>query len=559
MAMIRITAISYLIALLFDALVAAWFFRTPWILPVALIAGAGLVMVLRPRQPKGTEQVAGWCLGPAVELTNPDRPEAIDAAVVSKHYLNLGFLTIGAPGSGKTLLALSYIDSLKTHSPRSGWAYFEGKGDTDIYRKCVSMGSAPKHFFSSELPGSASINLIAGDPHDVIDRLGKVLIGFTASTSYYTDLQRAVLSKVIPLLLGLGVPANLRDLYTVLTVEDAGLELLRRARSIKTLDPVAVTLARQWFETPIDERLGQVGGLLNRLFVFVSGPYADRLNAYQPDIDIAAVVAAGESVYFHLPLTAFSRDVAIAVIEAFGVEARKRQLGGTENLESYPLIFDDWGAFFHEGFGPFSARCRSAAMPLAFSFQSRAQLQYVSPTYADELDDTIATKIILRVHGAATARYAVELLGEYETREVAISGRASSENTSLSLRRMGRIDPRALRQLQTGEAYVSTLEQRGEREHNPLWRVRLPLPPYTDWQSVPMPTPRQHAEGQGLGFWGRYMNPALLAQIHARTLAAEEEDECVTRADAVLRQRDARHSMASNPGLVEDFDEVERG
>ena len=50
-------------------------------------------------------------------------------------------------------------------------------------------------------------------------------------------------------------------------------------------------------------------------------------------------------------------------------------------------------------------------MPLSFGFQSRAQLQAVSPTFADELDDTIASKFILRVQGKATADYAVSLLG----------------------------------------------------------------------------------------------------------------------------------------------------
>ncbi|MEQ1674695.1 MAG: hypothetical protein ABL865_06650, partial [Candidatus Nitrotoga sp.] len=231
------------------------------------------------------------------------------------------------------------------HSPGCGWVYFEGKGDIDIYKKCVAMGNRPQHFFSSELPGSDTINLFAGESHDVVDRLCKVLIGETTSTSFYSDEQRAVLARVVPLLRCLPQPTNLRDLYVALSVEDAGNELLRRAR-LAGANVVDIELARGWFSQPIANRLKNVSGLLNRLFVFVNGQYADRLNAYQPDIDISRAVASNESIYLHLPLTSFAKDVAIAIIETFGVEARKRQLAGTENLKMYPQLFDDWGAFF---------------------------------------------------------------------------------------------------------------------------------------------------------------------------------------------------------------------
>ena len=203
-----------------------------------------------------------------------------------------------------------------------------------------------------------TINLFAGESHDVVDRLCKVLIGETASTSFYSDEQRAVLARVVPLLRCLPQATNLRDLYVALSVEKAGNELLWRA-SEAGANVVDIELAKAWFAQPIANRLKNVSGLLNRLFVFVNGQYADRLNAYQPDIDISRAVASNESIYLHLPLTSFAKDVAIAIIETFGVEARKRQLAGTENLKMYPQLFDDWGAFFHIGFGPYSARCRS--------------------------------------------------------------------------------------------------------------------------------------------------------------------------------------------------------
>lgn len=548
--MIRVVVLILTAVLVIDLASAALFFRSVPLGVLALLAAAGLaVLAARLARRAAPHRATGWDIGEALEITNPDRPVRM-AATLDLKVLNLGVLAIGAPGAGKTeSVLLGYIDALRHAAPDWGWAVFEGKGDIDIYKKAVATGRRPDYFFSSELPGSDSINLLQGEPHDVADRLGQVLIGHTASTSFYADSQRAVLNRLVPLLLQAGAPANLRDLYVVLTVEDAGSELLRRAKDAG-VDPAQIQLAAQWLGLPLAGRLKEISGMLNRLFVFVNGPYADRLNAYQPDIDLTQAVPAGKSVYFHLPLTDFARDVAVAIVEQYAVEARKRQLGGTDDIKSYPLMFDDWGAFFHPGFGPFSARCRSARMPLSFGFQSRAQLQAVSLGFADELDDTIATKIVLRVQGAATAEYATRLLGEYDTQQVSMSEFGERGGSSVGLGRRTRIEARDLRQLQPGEAYISTLlPTEGGRTVNALWRARLPLPNFAGWKDVPMPAPKIHPEGEGLGFWRRYMDSAALNRIHAEVAASLSEQGEATQVTQRQAAAAARRDLDDNPGL----------
>jgi hypothetical protein len=549
----KIIALLILVIFALDMTLALYFLDS-WVAGgLLMVTLASMVFILSRReagQGNTKNVVKGWNLGKALELSNPDRPTQVENAVIAPGILNLGLLFIGGPGAGKTESAtLGFINQLKNHSPGSGWVYFEGKGDVDIYKKAVAMGDAPDHFFSSELPGSETINLFAGEAHDVIDRLGKILIGETTSTSFYSDEQRAVLARIIPLLRCLPESTNMRDLYVALSVEDAGNELLRRAKDAGT-NPVELSLAGQWLAQPIATRLKNVSGLLNRLFIFVHGPYADRLNAYQPDIDISKAVAAGEKLYLHLPLTSFARDVAIAIIETFGVEARKRQLAGTENLAIYPQLYDDWGAFFHAGFGPYSARCRSAGMPLSFGFQSLAQLNAVSQTFADELDDTIATKIILRVQGDKTSEYAIRLLGQYESHDVSTNDSSSGhDGTSVRFAEQARINSRQLRELQPGEAYVSTLIKSSDKVTNPLWKLRLPLPDFTGWQAVQLPAARNHEEGQGLGLWSRYMNPAKLAEIHATVEAALLAAELEGKVSTALKREDAFARLSVNPGL----------
>jgi len=498
-----------LVVIWLDLVVAAWFFNTV-ALSVAAVIGTALLLGLGingRRRLRRLPVETGWRLGRAFELSNPETPDPVMDARIPSKTLRLGLLAIGGPGAGKTeSVLLGYLKALPEHAPGSGVAIFEGKGDIDIYKKCVAMGCRPDHFFSTELPGSDTINLMEGETHDVVDRMTRLLIGHTQSTSYYADAQRAVLAMVIPLLTELDEPVNLRDLYTALSHPDAGIELLRRARDAR-LDATVITLAEQWYGQKPEVRQAEIRGLLNKLFIFCHGPYADRLNAYQPDISISDAVENNQRLYFHMPLSEFSRDVAIAIIEMFGVVARRRQLAGPEHFTLFPLLMDDWGGFFYDGFGPFSARCRSAAMPLSFSFQSLAQVKAVSQVFSDELDDNLATKLILRVQGEDTASFAQRLLGEYEAYEVSTSQLNERDGTALGVALRHRVNARDLRELAEGEAFVSTLYKEGERMVNPLWRVRLPLPEFTDWSSVTLPEARPHPAGQGLRLWQRYLGP----------------------------------------------------
>lgn len=545
----QIIFIIMLVVLLLDAVVAA--VALSWLFWFVAIPVAALTVYLANKWFFTTRVTLakGWNLGPAIEITNPDRPQHVNSAVIDAKVIKLGMLALGAPGAGKTeSVVLGYLHALPSYVKDAGWAFFEGKGDTDIYRKAVAMGAKPDHFFSTELPGSETINLFAGDAQDVIDRLGHSLIGATASTSFYSDEQRSVLLKIIPLLKSIPKPTNLRDLYTVLSVEDAGAALLHDAQEAGA-STTALQLARVWLEEKFDKRVASIRGLLNRLYIFCNGPGAMRLNAYQPDIDITRIVAEGKKLYLHVPLTQFAKDVAIAVIEMMHVEARKRQLAGTENAALYPLLFDDWGAFFHSNFGPFSARCRSAAMPLSFGFQSRAQLVSVSEAFADELDDTIATKIILRIQGDATAAYAQRLLGQYDKLRVGTSrydGRG--EGSSFSSQATARIEARDLRALRPGEAYISTLEPIADGVANPLWKLRLPLPSFAGWQNIPMPAAREHHEGDGLGYWSRFVDEQRMEEF----ISALAEREQAEAAKISAARSAAQDSLLLNPGFGED-------
>ena len=191
--------------------------------------------------------IEGWQLGPALDLSVA-KPQTVDNAVISREAINLGILALGGPGSGKTeSIALALFYALPEALPNSGLAFFEGKGDIDIYKKACASGRKPDKFFSTELPGSGSINLMEGSALDVEDRLSRLLIGETTTTSFYSDLQRSVLKFVIPVIKGLGKRVCLRDLYVLLTDANAQTEVLLRARETD-IDQTMVSLFEQWLK-----------------------------------------------------------------------------------------------------------------------------------------------------------------------------------------------------------------------------------------------------------------------------------------------------------------------
>ena len=142
----------------------------------------------------------------------------------------------------------------------------------------------------------------------------------------------------------------------------------------------------------------------------------------------------------------------------------------------------------------------------------------------------------------------------FDTLEVGTSSSQSGDRhnsgDSLHTGRKWRIEPRELRELLPGEAFVSTLYNDGSRMTNPLWKLRVPMPSCDGWQDVPMPAARKHEEGEGLGFWNRYMNPAKLAELHAAAQEAAAAREQVFNAASAEVQEQAKADVEKNPGFV---------
>lgn len=465
--------------------------------------------------------VTGWRLGKGLDLENPDRPKVADVVLEDK-ALDLGFLGMGGPGSGKTIAAIGLLHYL-THQRKGGWVYWEGKGDLDIYQKLVSCGATPDRFFSSELEFSDSVNVLNGPVDSVIDRISRALIA--SESEYYGNAQRSALRRVVPLLKSLGTPVALRDLYVVLMMQDAAMYVLNIARE-RGVKADIIEAARQFFSIDEKDRKAQIHGLLNRMDLFVTGRVADRLNAYQPSLDLAVAAKQGLRIYMHLPYTQMARDIAIMLTEEIGVIATHRQLYESHRV-SWPQVYDDWGAFFYDNFGPITSRCRSAKMPVSFLFQSRGQTDKVDGNriFTTEITDNIGGMFIFRVNGQDTAEWAARQFGTYETREVSHSTAHHGEN--IQTLEKPRVRGDHLKDMDAGEAVISCLlaGEKG-RIDNKRYKVRFPLLDFKDADQVSWPhiVPAQdNAAVEGLHLWRDFMDRDRLADLKERVVEEAEK------------------------------------
>lgn len=489
-------------------------------------------------RPKKVSYKDGWNLGRGLNIDNPEEEKYTDDIVIEPSILSLGVLGVGSPGSGKTWFNISLAQQQRSLFPESGGAIFEGKGDFDIYQGYMTAGCIPDFFFSSELPHSDSLNVMAAPTESVIDMLGRVLIDDDGN-GYYTDAQETALRYVIPLLKCLGVPVNLQDLFTIYKVEEAAEYVLGLARDIADSKEGAerkeiadiVAFAEDYFSEDTEKRLNKIDGLLNKLSPFVNGVLKDRLNSYTPTLDIPAAVKNSNHLYFHLPYSGVAKKVAIMITETFGVVAKDRQLDANNERVLFPLDFDDWGAFFYSNYGPITSRCRSAKMPCSFFFQSKGQMDGVSTNFTTEILDNVAILVGLMVHGADTAKWLSSQYGEYTS--TVSSQNMEQSNMMISTRDVPRVKYGEFKDLDIGECFLSTYRTDGKGISDRFMaRVRIPAPVFTfeepkDWPVIDS----DFDHDAGLNLWGKFMNRENRRESQKKAveeelaLLNEEDDE----------------------------------
>lgn len=484
-----------------------------------------------------------WQMGKATDLKDPKKPITFNMALQVK-VLSLGVLGLGSPGAGKTVsLAVGLMAFISRELPRrraeaeikkelkkkfkkdmpvdpalldnvknDGFLYAEGKGDKEIYQELVAAGVTPNFFFSTELASSDTMNLFDGDAATVLEIWQTILVP-KDTDPYYGPAQERALSVLINLVKDLSdkanLPCSLKDIYVLLNVEDAGPYIMQLAQAHK-VNPDILGEADSYLKEPYDDRRQKVEGLINRLSPYCTGLLSDRINCYNPTINLSDIVRNNQSIYFHLPISKKAKDVSYAFCERLQAISRERQNYKT-STHIWHCIFDDWGGLFYDNFTTATARFRAAGLPVSFFFQSKGQMDEVASTFADIMDDTVATKIFLRMLGQKSCEWASRSMGTYEAYKYTISDREQEglDGSSLGLAAEPRVLPQDFRDLSDGECYCATNLKASKGKAKSLYtKFRFPLAEkiIDDVSSIDWPTPVLNPPKDGLGLWEKFVS-----------------------------------------------------
>ena len=367
----------------------------------------------------------------------------------------------------------------------------------------------------------------SSDTHSLIERLITVLIGHGGEV-YYANEQKQALMRVVPVLCDLGYKVNLCDLYVALTDEKAGYEIISRAKA-NGLDKGVIALAESWFKQDIHERTGAIKGMLNKLLPLVIDPVlSERINNYYPDIELEKDINSSKGLYFHLPYSDKTQQIAVMMIEEMAAIASNRQVKGVDDFPEFHQVYDDWGKMVHANFTAYTSRARSAKMPPHFTFQSPAQLDEISATFRNEIDDTVAVKIIMRVMSKHTARLAKELIGTVETQDMSRSvTEQRGDAYNIVNTQVDRIKEDEFYQLDAGQAVVATLEYRGAECYRKIYKVKFPLLNTDGWEQIQIEAPEinnTHDDTPCLNLWERYYNAEINDDFAEETESEMEEE-----------------------------------
>jgi hypothetical protein len=295
-------------------------------------------------------------------------------------------LIVGATGAGKTVTqaAIAVAHVLAGHPVIS----VDPKGDRFLRRVLEAAARLKGVRFRAWSPsGTTTYNPLArGNPTEIAD---KALAGHRWSEPHYELATHRLLLHVLPTLKEAGMwPPTLSQLAAHMNPDT--LDELAGKKPGPNKERVSA------YVDSLDQRgRSDLGGGRDRLAVLADSELGPRLDpnlggGEGEEIDLAAAMADGEVLYFHLDsdrYPAASKLLAAAlVIDLIGLTA-DLQDGQMRGL----LMIDEFAALAADQVSRLFARARSAGLSLLLGAQSLADLRAARP---DDASDTLTEQVL---------------------------------------------------------------------------------------------------------------------------------------------------------------------
>lgn len=344
----------------------------------------------------------------------------------------------GQSGVGKTVLGklLMYQQIQRG----GGLAFVDGKMNAEdietIYQYCCLCGREQDLLILN--PGNPGMShsynpILRGDPDEIAARVLSLIPSTenNPGADHYRQSANQGLTTLVAALQEAGLAFNFIDLTILLMNHKAIEELESRLKRSKGGSAATKNLSlflEQYkgggkpgsgLENMVDikrmkETFGGVGG---RMFQFGTGKFGEVLNTYSPDIDLFEVIRQNKIIYVALPTMGkneaagnmgkmFLGDLrtAISWVQALPEDQKPRI--------PFLAFMDELGSYAVASLARPFEQARSARIALFPAFQTLANLEVVSPDFAQMVLGNTWTKIFFKLGTQETAEPVADLIGK---------------------------------------------------------------------------------------------------------------------------------------------------
>lgn len=344
----------------------------------------------------------------------------------------------GQSGVGKTVLGKLVM--YQQIQRGGGLIFLDGKMNAEdietLYQYCCLCGREQDLLVLN--PGNPEYShtynpILRGDPDEIAARMLS-LIPSTANNpgaDHYRQSANQGITTLVAALQEAGLAFNFIDL-TILLMNHKAIEELE-ARLKRTKGGSAATKNLSLFleqykgggkpgsglENMVDikKMKDTFGGIGGRLFQFGTGKFGSVLNTYSPEIDLFEAMTTNKIIYVALPTMGkneaagnfgkmFLGDMRTAVswIQALP-ESRKPN-------PPFLVFMDEVGSYAVESLNRQFEQNRSARVVLLPAFQTKANLEVVSPEFAEMVLGNTWTKIFFKIGTHKMAEEVADLIGK---------------------------------------------------------------------------------------------------------------------------------------------------
>lgn len=417
----------------------------------------------------------------------------------------------GMSGVGKTVLG-SWLMFQQIRNG-GGLAFVDGKLDkktlVELWLMCVWAGREKDLLVIN--PGDPSMSntynpVLYGDADEVAAR-PLFLIPSTENNpgaDHYKQSANQGLTTLVSALKRAGLAYNFIDL-TILLMNPMALTYLEN-RVPPSKEKTALSLFLDQYRVTNKDGVSTIdmkklkdtfGGIGGRLFQFGTGTFGEVMNTYSPEVNLYEAVRGNKIVYVMLP-TMGKNEAATNFAKMFLADLRTA-ISWIQNLPDsekpdppYLAFLDEAGSYANMSLARPIEQSRSARIMLCPAVQTIANLEAVSPEFAQMILGSTWTKVFFKLGSHETALQAAEIMDKERRVQDSLSGgvghgssgkanagaadQGVSESANLSFGEREteeyKVSPNDLKALDRGEAII----QLGGRR---IYHVRVPKLDFT--------------------------------------------------------------------------------